>query len=135
MTMDIKNTAKNIGEASNGVEPKTHTIDAKGKKLGRIATEAAKLLMEKDMPSFEKHRKLGSKVLITNASKLSITEKRGDEVRYVRASGYPGNRIDETINDVRTKHGIGEVVRRAVKGMIPKNKLRPDMLKRLEVTE
>jgi len=117
------------------MEPKNHTIDAKGKKLGRIASEAAKLLMEKDSPDFEKHRKTGSRVTITNASKLAISEKRGEEVRYVRASGYPGNRIDETINDVRRKHGIGEVVRRAVKGMIPKNKLRPDMLKRLEVTE
>jgi len=114
---------------------KTHTLDAKGKKLGRIASEAAVLLMEKDTPAFEKHRKLGSRVIVTNASKLSITEKRGMDVRYARASGHPGNLIRETINDVRKKHGIGEVVRRAVKGMIPKNKLRPDMLKRLEVSE
>lgn len=113
----------------------THTIDAKGKKLGRVASEAAKLLMEKDTPAFEKHRKLGSHVVITNASKLSISEKRGEEVRYARASGHPGNLIQETIGDVRRKHGIGEVVRRAVKGMIPKNRLRPDMLKRLEISE
>lgn len=116
-------------------EPQVHTIDAKGKKLGRIASEAAHLLMEKDMPAFEKHRKLGSKVVITNAAKISISEKRGDEVRYVRVSGYPGNQVKETINDIRTRHGIEEVVRRAVKGMIPKNRLRPQILKRLEVTE
>ncbi|MFQ5540805.1 MAG: uL13 family ribosomal protein [Candidatus Paceibacteria bacterium] len=117
------------------MEHKNHTIDAKGKKLGRVASEAAHLLMEKDSPAFEKHRKLGSRVIIENAGKLSISEKRGKEVRYTRASGYPGNRVDETINDVRTKHGVGEVVRRAVKGMIPRNRLRPDMLKRLEVKE
>lgn len=117
------------------MEPITHTIDAKGKKLGRVASEVAKLLMEKDVPSFEKHRKFGNRVIITNASKLSISEKRGDEIRYARASGYPGNLIRETINDVRGKHGIGEVLKRAIKGMIPKNKLRPDMLKRLEISE
>ncbi len=113
----------------------THTIDAKGKKLGRIATEAAKLLMEKDSPAFEKHKKGGATVLITNASGISFTEKRVSEVRYKRASGYQGNFIEETIKDVRGKCGIAEVVRRAVKGMIPSNKLRPGMLKRLEVTE
>lgn len=113
----------------------THTIDAKGKKLGRLASEVAALLMEKDLPQFEKHRKIGSKVVVTNASKIFISEKRGDEVRYKRASGHPGNYVEETINDVRKKHGMTEVVRRAVKGMIPKNKLRPEILKRLEVTE
>lgn len=123
MTMDTEKT------------PQTHTIDAAGKKLGRVASEAASVLMEKNTPSFEKHRKLGNRVAVLNAAQLDISTKRASEVRYKRVSGYPGNRVDETIDDVRTKHGIGEVVRRAVKGMIPRNKLRPDMLKRLEVTE
>ncbi len=113
----------------------THTIDAKGRKLGRVASEVAHLLMEKDMPAFEKHRKLGSKVKVTNAGGLDMNQKRMSEVRYVRASGYQGNIVRENISDVLKKHGVEEVVRRAVKGMIPSNKLRPDMLKRLEVTE
>jgi len=112
-----------------------HTIDAKGQSLGRVASRAAHLLMEKDSPSFEKYRKLGSRVKIENASKIRFTEKRVDEIRYSRASGYQGNLVQETIEDVMKKHGIGEVVRRAVKGMLPNNKLRPDMLKRLEVSE
>lgn len=112
-----------------------HTIDAKGKKLGRVASEAASVLMEKHTPQFERHRKLGSHVTIINASHLDISTKRASEIRYSRASGYPGNLVQENIEDVRKKHGIGEVVKRAVKGMIPRNKLRPDMLKRLIITE
>ena len=117
------------------MEPKTHTIDAQGQKLGRIATQAAHLLMDKDTPAFAHHKKLGSRVVIENAGKLDFSEKRVNEVRYSRASMYPGNLVQETIADVKTKHGVGEVVRRAVKGMLPNNKLRPDMLKRLEVKE
>lgn len=118
------------------MEPTTHTIDAKGQKLGRVASEAAHLLMEKDMPTFEKHRKLGSRVKVVNAGEMAITEKRASEKnRYKRASGYSGNLVIESIADVREKHGIGEVVKRAVRGMLPNNKLRPDMLKRLEVVE
>ena len=117
------------------MEPKTHTIDAKGQKLGRVATRAAHLLMEKDSPSFEKRRKLGARVNIINADKLVITDKRASEIRYSRASGYQGNLVQENIAQVRKRRGIGEVVKRAVKGMIPNNKLRPEMLKRLEITE
>ena len=118
------------------MEPNTHTIDAKGQKLGRVATEAAHLLMEKDTPTFEKHRKLGARVKVINAGELMITEKRANEKnRYKRASGYSGNLVIESIADVRSKHGVGEVVKRAVRGMLPNNKLRPEMLKRLEVVE
>ncbi len=117
------------------MEPTLHTIDAAGQKLGRVATQAAHLLMDKNTPAFEKHKKSNSRVHIINASKLMFTEKRVDEVRYKRASGYQGNFIQETIDQLRGRRGVGEVVRRAVKGMIPNNKLRDDLLKRLEVTE
>ncbi len=117
------------------MEPKIHTIDATGMKLGRLASRVAHLLMEKDSPAFQKHKKNGVQVHITNASKIHFTEKRVAEVRYKRASGYAGNYIEETIAEVKTRRGIGEVVRRAVKGMIPSNKLRPETLKRLKVSE
>lgn len=118
------------------MEPKTHTIDAKGQKLGRIATKAAHLLMEKDVPAFEKHRKLGNRVKVINVNGLVVTEKRASEKnRYKRASGYSGNLVIESIADVRGRRGMGEVVKRAVRGMLPNNKLRTEMLKRLEVVE
>jgi large subunit ribosomal protein L13 len=91
--------------------------------------------MEKDMPSYEKHRKNGSRVTVTNASKISMTDKRAGMVRYARASGYQGNLKKESIEAVRERRGIGEVVRRAVSGMLPNNKLRPATLKRLTVQE
>jgi large subunit ribosomal protein L13 len=136
MEENTKTQTKKVISVSNGVDLQTHIIDAKGKKLGRVASRAAHLLMEKDMPSFEKHRKLGSKVRIENAGGLVITEKRASEKnRYKRASGYSGNLVIESIGELRARHGIGEVVKRAVKGMIPNNKLRNEMLKRLEVVE
>lgn len=117
------------------MEPKSHTIDAKGKKLGRVAAQAAHLLMEKDSPHFAKHKKTGARVTIVNANKLSITEKRAKETTYLRYSGYPGALKEENLIGVRSRLGIGEVIRRAVKGMIPRNKLRPDILKRLVIEE
>lgn len=118
------------------MEPKNHTIDAAGQKLGRVASKAAHLLMEKDTAAFEKHRKIGSRVTIINAGKLSVSEKRaGEKNRYKRASGYSGNLVIESIAELSAKHGMREVVKRAVKGMLPDNKLRPDMLKRLIVSE
>lgn len=112
-----------------------HVIDAGGKKLGRVASQAAHLLMEKDTPIYEKHKKNGSRVVITNAGKISMTSKRAAMVRYARASGYPGNLKKESIETLRARRGIGEVVRRAVSGMLPNNKLRPATLKRLSITE
>ncbi len=117
------------------MEPQTHTIDAKGQTLGRVATQAAHILMDKNLPSFEKHKKSSSRVRIINASGISFSEKRVDEIRYKRASGYQGNFIQETIAQLRGRRGVTEVVRRAVYGMIPNNKLRTDTMKRLEVTE
>lgn len=114
---------------------KSHTIDAEGKKLGRVASQAAHLLMEKDTPAFERHQKAGARVTVVNASKLDISEKRGSEIRYHSASGYPGDLKRESITALAKRRGIAEVVQRAVKGMLPANKLRPGLLKRLSVSE
>jgi large subunit ribosomal protein L13 len=112
-----------------------HTIDAEGKPLGRVASAAAHLLMEKDMPSYEKHKKEGVRVHVMNAAKMKMTEKRAGMIRYARASGYPGNLKKESIGALRDRRGMSEVVRRAVKGMLPNNKLRPATLKRLSITD
>jgi large subunit ribosomal protein L13 len=112
-----------------------HTIDAAGKKLGRVASEAARFLMDKHSPAFERHRKAGTVVEIVNAGKLAISEKRGLAVRYASASGYAGDLKKETIAALKARRGIAEVVRRAVKGMLPANKLRPQLLKHLAIHE
>lgn len=114
---------------------KKHIIDAKGKKLGRVASEAAKLLMGKDSASFARHKLSGATVEIVNAGKLSISEKKRLNKGYASFSGYPGSLKFESLGHLATRRGIAVIVRHAVRGMIPNNKLRPLMLKRLTVSE
>ena len=117
------------------MENKEFTIDAEGKKLGRVATEVATILMGKNDPSFEKHTLSGNKVTIVNASKADISAKKLNEKEYGRYSGYPGGLKFDTMAKVIEKKGYAEVFRRAVFGMLPGNKLRQHIMKNLTVTE
>lgn len=114
---------------------KTHVIDAQDKKLGRIATEAAKVLMGKDSVEFAKNKIPNVTVHITNATKMSadITKQRTKE--YQEYSGYPGGQKKITMESLISKRGLLEVFRKAVKGMLPPNKLRAKMLNNLKVTD
>ncbi len=112
-----------------------HTIDATNGKLGRIAAQAAKLLIGKDKTDFVKNAIVGSKVKIVNASKLSITEKKVKTDTHARYSGYPGGLTKETFDKVIAKKGYGELLKRAISGMLPKNKLRTKFLLNLTITE
>ena len=113
----------------------THTIDATEKKLGRLATVVAQLLMGKDKPAFRKNAIPNFKVSIVNASKLSITDKKVLELIHSRYSGYPGGLTKQSGKSVRDKKGSAEIIRHAVSRMIPKTKHRSLMLKNLEITE
>lgn len=112
----------------------TYTIDATGKRLGKLATEAAVVLNGKNSASYAKHTTPNTIVKIENASKLDIPEKKKDEI-YQSYSGHPGGRKEETLEHLGNRLGYAEVVRRTIKGMLPKNKLQDQMMKRLEVTE
>lgn len=111
-----------------------YTIDAQGKRLGKVATEAATYLMGKDQPDFTKNILAPVTVTISNVSKMDITEKRKGDI-YQSYSGYPGGRNEETLEHLGERLGYGEVVRRTINGMLPKNKLQPLMMKNLIVTE
>jgi large subunit ribosomal protein L13 len=113
---------------------RVHTIDATGKRLGKIATEAASVLMGKDQPSFAKNVVEDVRVEITNASKMDVPEKKNREI-YQNYSGYPGGRRTETLEHLGERLGYSEVIRRTVNGMLPKNKLQDRMMKQLIVTE
>lgn len=113
----------------------TYTIDAKGKKLGRVAAQAASLLMGKNRADFVRHRAPAVRVVITNASKLSLTEKKKEVTVYKRYSGYQGGLRIENLTKLSERRGFAEGLKRAIKGMIPDNKLRPGMLKRLTITD
>src|SRR5690606_33708415 len=100
----------------------------------KVATEAARYLMGKNSADFERHILAPVSVTITNASKLDVTDKKQDEI-YQTYSGYPGGRKTETLEHLAGRLGYAEVVRRTVKGMLPKNKLQKGMMKNLAVTE
>ena len=112
-----------------------HNIDATEKKLGRIASEAAILLMGKNSPDFAKNIVADIKVNIINASKLNLSNKKMETKEYKRYSGYPGGLKIRKMSEVINKKGIGEVVKKAVYGMLPANKLRAKMMKNLIITE
>lgn len=113
----------------------THTIDAANKKLGRVASEVAILLMGKDTPAFAKNIVPNVKVVVSNASMLDISEDKKVNMEYKHYSGYPGGLRYEKLDDALTKRGVEEVVRRTVYGMLPTNKLRSKMIKNLLVTK
>ncbi|MDE2116849.1 MAG: 50S ribosomal protein L13 [Patescibacteria group bacterium] len=113
----------------------THTIDAQAKKIGRVASEAAKVLMGKNSTAYAPNVVQDVEVRILNAGKADITEKKKAEKIYRRYTGFPGGLIDTTLKRVIEKKGAREAFRIAVKGMLPKNKLTARIMKNLVVTE
>ncbi|MEX1027303.1 MAG: 50S ribosomal protein L13 [Candidatus Paceibacterota bacterium] len=112
-----------------------HTIDAQNRSLGRVASEAAKVLMGKHEASFERNAIAPVTVRIVNAGKSAITSKKLDEKVYMSYSGHPGGRTDRTRRKVVEQRGYGEVFRRSVYGMLPANRLRKQIMKNLVIEE
>lgn len=107
-------------------------LDAEGQTLGRLATRVAALLRGKHKATFSPHADMGDAVIVVNAGKVSVT---GDKLRsktYARHSGYPGGLRTETLESLLRRRPE-EVVRRAVRGMLPDNKLGDQLIRRLHV--
>jgi large subunit ribosomal protein L13 len=113
--------------------PLTYTIDASGKKLGRVAAEAAQALQGKKSVHFARNIVLNVQVVINNAGKLDISERRAAGKVYTRFTGHVGGLYETTMKEMLEKKGVGEVVKKTVDGMIPRNKLRKERMKRLTV--
>ncbi len=111
-----------------------YTIDATNKKLGRVAQEAATYLMGKNSVDFARNVVPQVKVVVSNAAKLDISEKKKDDKYYLTYSGYPGGQKKEFLGALMDRKGANEAIIRAVSRMLPKNKLRDRMLLNLEVT-
>lgn len=107
-------------------------VDVKGKVLGRVAVEIAHILMGKAKPYFVRNLDCGDFVVVVNAKDVVITGNKREDKSYKRHSGYPGGFKSETVRELSERRPE-EVVVRAVKGMLPQNKLRATMLKRLHV--
>lgn len=107
-------------------------IDADGQVLGRMATGIAMALRGKYSSSFRPHEDAGEVVVVINTDKVRITGKKREQKTYYHYSGYPGGMREVNMGDLMEKDSC-EVVRRAVYGMLPKNKLRDRMITRLKL--
>jgi len=114
------------------IERKWYVVDATGHTLGRLASEIAIVLRGKNKPIFTPHLDAGDNVIIINADKIKVTGKKLDQKLYRRHSGYVGG-LKETTLRVMMDKKPEEVMRLAVKGMLPKNTLGRKMLKKLHV--
>ncbi len=114
------------------VERKWYVMDASEASLGRLSTQIAQLLTGKGKPMFTAHIDCGDYVVVINADNLVVTGEKATDKMYYRHSGYPGNLKEATLREKQSKKS-GEVIRLAVKGMLPKNKLMDERLKRLKI--
>lgn len=113
------------------MEKKVHTIDAKDKVLGRLAVEIANLLRGKGKPDFAPNKDIGDEVLIENVDKIKVTGDKMNQKTYYSHSGYLGGLSSVSMKKLFEKDPK-EVLRKAVLGMLPKNKLQAKQIKRLK---
>jgi len=109
----------------------THTIDAKDKILGRLASQIAFLLRGKQKPDFTPNKDTGDIVVVKNADKIRVTGKKYSNKIYYRHTGYMGGLKEAAFKEIFEERP-SQVIRKAVYGMLPKNKLRDEQIKRLK---
>jgi len=114
------------------VKREWHLVDAEGQILGRLCSQIAHILRGKHKPSYTPHVDTGDYVIVINADKVKLTGKKMTDKQYVRYSGYPGGQRFETPQSLLAKHPE-RLVEKAVKGMLPKNRLGRQMYKKLFV--
>ena len=109
-----------------------HIIDAEGKVLGKLAVQAANLLRGKHKPEFSNHIDFGDHVIIINAEKIKVTGKKEEQKLYRSHSGYPGGFKEETLRSLRKRRPVA-ILEKAIKGMIPHNRLGDKQFTKLKV--
>jgi large subunit ribosomal protein L13 len=107
-------------------------VDASGKTLGRLATQIADALRGKRKPDYTPHLDVGDFVIVVNAERISVTGRKREQKLYYRHSGYPGGLRTRTLAEMLDRRPE-EVIRRAVKGMLPRNRLGRAQLRKLKV--
>ncbi|HEX6702151.1 MAG TPA: 50S ribosomal protein L13 [Gaiellaceae bacterium] len=109
-----------------------YLVDADGKTLGRLATQIADTLRGKGKPQYTPHVDTGDFVVVVNAEKITVTGQKLDQKRYYRHSGYPGGIRSRTLREQLERRPT-EVLRKAVKGMLPRNRLARRQLTKLKI--
>ena len=125
-------TTKTYRLHSGSMERAWHVLDAKGRPLGRLASEAAQLLMGKHKPNYEPHLPMGDFVVIVNAKEVAVTGNKLEQKVYYRHSGYPGGLRERTLQEQMDKDPR-RVVEKAVKGMLPGTSLGRELFRHLKV--
>jgi len=123
---------KTYSVRKSDIKRQWHVIDASGKVLGRLATQAAVLLMGKHKPMFCRHLDTGDFVVVINADKVRLTGNKARQKVYYRHSGYPGGLKSVSFEEMMQTHPT-RVIEHAVKGMLPHNRLGASMVKKLKV--
>jgi large subunit ribosomal protein L13 len=123
---------KTYSTRAKDIERQWWVVDAADKTLGRVATEAANLLMGKHKPIYARYIDTGDYVVVINAGKVRVTGRKPEQKIYYRYSGYPGGLKSPTFREVFEKDP-GRVIELAVKGMLPHNRLGRAMFKKLKV--
>jgi large subunit ribosomal protein L13 len=114
------------------LDHKWYLVNAEGKVLGRLSTELAKILKGKNKPTYTPHLDTGDFVIVVNAGKVTLTGKKMKDKIYYRHTGYPGGIKEMNAEKLLAKKPT-EMIRMAVKGMLPKNSLGRQMLRKLKV--
>ena len=123
---------KTISANKNTVNKEWILIDAENQVLGRLASAAAKMLRGKHKTNFTPHVDCGDNIVIINAENIRLTGNKWDAKEYIRHSGYPGGQRSLTAKELMAKNPIS-MVEKAVKGMLPKNKLGAELFRNLNV--
>jgi large subunit ribosomal protein L13 len=114
------------------IERQWYLVDAEGQTLGRLATRIAETLRGKRKPQYTPHVDTGDFVIVVNAEKIAVTGKKLDDKLYYRHSGYPGGLRSRTLREELERRPT-EVLRKAVKGMLPRNRLGRAQLRKLKI--
>jgi large subunit ribosomal protein L13 len=128
----VKTGMKTWNAKPGEIERRWHLVDAGGQTLGRLATRIADTLRGKDKPQYTPHVDTGDFVVVVNAAKVAVTGKKLDDKRYYRHSGYPGGLRSRPLRE-QLERRPEEVIRRAVKGMLPRNRLGRAQIRKLKI--
>ena len=128
MTMNAKTYSVREGE----IDRRWYVVDATDQTLGRLASRIARVLEGKHKPTWTPNLDSGDHVIVLNASRIAVTSDKAESKLYVRHSGYPQGYKEETLGDLLQRRPE-QVIRRAVKGMLPHNRLGAQQLRKLKV--
>ncbi|MFC1476276.1 50S ribosomal protein L13 [Candidatus Zixiibacteriota bacterium] len=123
---------KTVIPKKDEIERRWYLVDVEDQVLGRAAAKIARILRGKDKPTFTPHMDTGDFVIVINAEKVKVTGAKEDRKTYFRYTGYPGGARSETLRRLRHRRPE-EIIRRAVKGMLPKNRLGRQLFTKLKV--